>query len=105
MNAQSDGVVSKETGERWADAEIYRLNGKIALAAGGSQNVEKAKHHLNRSLSIAEEQSSIMFRLRTLFDLYELTSGEDSPTASQIPGSLPGDSGRARDSPSKAIRN
>lgn len=77
-------AISTETGEQWADAEIHRLNGKIALAAGGSQNLEKAKHHLNRSLSIAEQQSSVMFRLRTLFDLHELASGEDGQTASQM---------------------
>ena len=54
------------------------------MAADGAQDVKKAKHHLNRSLSIAQEQGSVMFRLRTLLDLRELTSGKDGQTASQM---------------------
>jgi tetratricopeptide (TPR) repeat protein len=77
-------AISTETGERWVDAEIHRLNGKVALATGGSQNVEKAKHHLNRSLSVAELQGSVMFRLRTLLDLHEVTNGEEARTTAQM---------------------
>jgi len=58
----------EQTGERWMEAEIYRLHGEIYLKAI-SANVEKAKSRFKKAIEIARQQKAVSFEQRALASL------------------------------------
>ena len=56
------------TGERWCEAEVYRVTGEIALMA----DVLKAETHFDRALAVARQQQAKSWELRAAMSLARL---------------------------------
>jgi class 3 adenylate cyclase len=65
--------VLEETGERWWQAEIYRLNGEMLLrrSVNGLED-EQAEEYFRRALQTAREQCAQSFELRAMMSLSRL---------------------------------
>ena len=63
-------LISEETGERWAIAEVLRIKAGLLLATGGP--TEEAEALLVNSLQIARHQQARSWELRTACDLARL---------------------------------
>jgi predicted ATPase len=63
-------VISEETGERWATAELLRLKARMLSAAGA--NADELETLLNRSLTAARGQRARCWELRVSCDLARL---------------------------------
>ena len=63
--------LTEESGERWIDAELYRLKGDLLLqqSEGHSREAERC---LQRSLEIARAQQARALELRTALSLCRL---------------------------------
>jgi len=61
----------EETNERWAEAEVHRAAGELALA-GVDRNLEQAERSFQRSLVIARSQQAKSWELRTATSLARL---------------------------------
>src|SRR5262249_21138474 len=59
------------TGERWAEAEVHRAAGELAIAQPDG-NTEQAEACLQRSLTIARQQKGKSWELRTATSLARL---------------------------------
>jgi predicted ATPase len=57
------------TGERWCEAEVYRVNGDIVLM---SQDVPQAETQFQRALAIARQQQAKSWELRSAMSLARL---------------------------------
>ena len=60
-----------DRGERWWEAELYRLRGELLLAES-QRDFAEAESCLHRALSIAREQQAKSFELRTATALAQL---------------------------------
>jgi TolB-like protein/predicted ATPase len=67
--AQAFGLVEK-TGERWAEADLHRLAGEVALACDGDAKSAEACFH--RALAIARRQNARAWELRAATSLAAL---------------------------------
>jgi predicted ATPase len=56
------------TGERWCEAEVYHVNGEIALMSP-KQDVPQAETHFQRALAIARQQQAKSWELRAAMSL------------------------------------
>ena len=56
------------TGERWCEAEVYRVTGEIALMA----DELKAETHFDRALAVARQQQAKSWELRGSMSLARL---------------------------------
>jgi tetratricopeptide (TPR) repeat protein len=65
-------AVVNSTEERWANAELWRLRGALALASKGSTGVAEAGEHFRRGLETAQAQGSKMLALRLITSLARL---------------------------------
>jgi len=60
-----------ETGERWFDAELYRIKGQLSLTSP-SANKAKARSCLERAIEIARSQDAKWWELRAAISLARL---------------------------------
>jgi len=60
----------QRTKERWAEAELHRTAGELALAA--DRNLKEAEALFHRSLAIAREQNARSMELRAAISLARL---------------------------------
>ena len=67
-------LISEETGERWAIAEVLRIKAGLLLAAGRA--TEEVEALLVKSLQIAQHQQARSWELRTACDLARLWQHE-----------------------------
>jgi len=65
------------TGERWYDAEVHRLRGKLLRVTGDSTNAEVS---FRRAIMIGQEQSAKLFELRAATSLAHLWRDQDKWT-------------------------
>ena len=65
---------AKRTKGRWMNAELCRLQGALALASGGSANIQRAERCFRRGLEIARQQKSHALELRLATSLAEIWS-------------------------------
>ena len=65
------------TGERWYDAEVHRLRGKLLRVTGDSTNAEVS---FRRAVMIGQEQSAKLFELRAATSLAHLWRDQDKWT-------------------------
>jgi predicted ATPase len=68
--AEALNVVS-QTGERWCEAELYRLKGELLLRRDDS-NAAEAQHCLVHAIEIARNQTAKSFELRATISLARL---------------------------------
>jgi predicted ATPase len=59
------------TGERWCEAEVYRVNGEIALMSP-KQDLSQAETHFQRALAVARQQQAKSLELRATASLARL---------------------------------
>ena len=62
-------VIAKQSGERWWDAEIFRLRGLVALSGG---EVSESEAWLLKSLQTAQQQRAKSLELRAAMSLARL---------------------------------
>lgn len=62
----------EQTGDRWFEAEIYRLHGEIYLKTKPAK-LEKAKQRFQKALEVARNQNAAGFEKRILASLEKLT--------------------------------
>ncbi|MGH7556252.1 MAG: hypothetical protein ACREMD_00435 [Gemmatimonadota bacterium] len=63
-------AVSEASGERWKDAELYRLEGELLLARGGSE--AHAEASFRKALEVARLQKARALELRAAVGLGRL---------------------------------
>src|SRR5262249_32305811 len=68
-------TMSRDTGERWAMAEILRVKAHLLLATGRAQ-VDEVEAILVNSLEIARQQQARCWELRVSCDLARLWQGQ-----------------------------
>jgi predicted ATPase len=61
----------EETGERYFEAEIHRLEGDLLLAQSANQSAKAEARYL-KALEVARAQEARSFELRAAFDLARL---------------------------------
>src|SRR5262249_46254106 len=59
------------TGERWCQAEVYHVNGEIALMSP-DQDVPQAETHFQRAFAVARQQQAKSWELRAAMSLARL---------------------------------
>jgi predicted ATPase len=64
--------VTERTGERWTEAELYRLKGVIALTRNGLDAIQEAEACFRRSIDIARDQAARLWELRAATSLARL---------------------------------
>ena len=64
-------AASKETGEKWAVAEVLRIKAQLVTRTGKTSNQE-IEHLLRTSLNFARRQGALSFELRISLDLARL---------------------------------
>jgi hypothetical protein len=64
-------------GNRWYVAEHLRIKGELILLAGGSQSLTAAEDCLDRGLTIAHEQGTLLWELRIALSLARLRVSQD----------------------------
>src|SRR5262249_23237076 len=64
--------VAEQTGERWFDAELWRVKGEAVLAISESDVQAKAEANLHTALQVARKQGSKMLELRAATHLARL---------------------------------
>ena len=62
----------EETGERWHEAELYRLQGELLLSQGKTDAESKAEISFQKSLTVARQQEAKSWELRTATSLARL---------------------------------
>jgi predicted ATPase len=69
-----DGALAtaRRTGDHSYLAEVYRLQGEITLAEGGTAALQEAEELFNLSLETARKQSALSWELRTAISLARL---------------------------------
>jgi predicted ATPase len=68
-------TISRDTGERWAMAEVLRVKARLLLATGRVQ-VDEIETILVNSLEIARQQQARCWELRASYDLARLWQGQ-----------------------------
>jgi len=66
-------VLVDETGERYLEAEIHRLQGNLLLARGGSDRAVEASY--SKALEVSRAQEARPLELRAAADLARLWAG------------------------------
>jgi class 3 adenylate cyclase/predicted ATPase len=61
-------AIAERTGERWFEAELYRLRGDWLLVHGGGKEAE-AETCFHRALAVAHQQEAKMWELRSVVSL------------------------------------
>jgi predicted ATPase len=73
LRALDDALaVARRTGDHFFLAEIYRLQGEITLAHGGSASAGEAEELFHRSIEVARKQKALSWELRTAVSLARL---------------------------------
>jgi predicted ATPase len=67
-------AIAERTGERWFEAELYRLRGDWLLVHGSEMEAE-AETCLHRALALARQQAAIIWELRAAVSLARFWSG------------------------------
>ena len=67
---------AEQTEERWANAELWRLRGALALAARGAAGAGEAAEYFRRAIDVAGQQESRMLGLRVASNLARLLADE-----------------------------
>ena len=70
-------ALAGEGGERWFEAEIWRVRGNIARASGSDQNAEE---HYRRAIAVALAQGSKSLELRAATRLAHLWQSQGKTT-------------------------
>jgi len=63
-------ALAAQTGQRFVDADLHRLDGDLLLATGGPADEAAARYH--RALAIAREQGARLLELRAATSLARL---------------------------------
>jgi len=77
--AASAEALVKQTGERWAAPEIYRVHGSL-LCQEPLRDDRAAMHLFKRSLTSARKLGAVGWELRTAINIARLVSAGDSPS-------------------------
>jgi DNA-binding winged helix-turn-helix (wHTH) protein len=105
LRAEAGAVVTaalarvSETGERWCEAELWRLAAACGVApAGMGSDSRRTEATLRRAVALAEEQGAAWWRLRSAVDLAKLpvaspASGEVSTLLREAGAPFPAESG------------
>jgi adenylate cyclase len=75
-------AVAGSTGERYCEAEIYRLRGELlmkASEAGAEGGLREAEISFRKALAVAQEQGAKSWDLRTTMSLYRLRQRQGRP--------------------------
>ena len=86
-------ALAERSGERYYEAELYRLNGEVLLKqAGWVSSSDKAKgcsarrrglcQSINQSIKIATEQQARSWQLRTVISLFRFHLGQNRQSKS-----------------------
>ena len=67
---------AEQTEERWANAELWRLRGALALAARGAAGAGEAAEYFRRAIDVAGQQESRILGLRLASNLARLLADE-----------------------------
>jgi predicted ATPase len=67
-------AIAERTGERWFEAELYRLRGDWLLVHCGGMEAE-AETCLHRALALARQQAALIWELRAAVSLARFWSG------------------------------
>src|SRR4029450_4136321 len=75
-----------QTGERWSDAEVHRVRGKLLLKQR-RPDVAAAQSAFMRAIEIARSQQTRIFQLRASLSLAKLytTAGRDHVASELLP--------------------
>jgi len=65
-------ALTKETGERWSEADLYRVKGELVLMSRRADGIAEAEACLLKSLDIARAQGARWWELRTATALARL---------------------------------
>jgi len=65
------------TGERWCEAELYRLQGELLIAAG--HDAAEAEGTFQRALAVAQQQGAQWFELRAALSLSQWLEKQNRP--------------------------
>ncbi|MFQ5855117.1 MAG: AAA family ATPase [Anaerolineae bacterium] len=71
-------AVMEESGERWAEAEIYRLKGELLLAQSANNQAE-AEACYRQAIDVARRQGTKSLELRAAADLARLQQAQGRP--------------------------
>jgi len=77
----------EKTGECWWEAELYRLEGEVLLAAGDKGHVDRAEACFRQALEVAARQGATSLELRAALSLSRLGN---SPDRHQLLGEVVG---------------
>ena len=86
--AESQAALEK-TGERWWQAEVYRIHGELLLRHSGAAPADKrAEEYFRRALQTAREQCAKSLELRAIMSLSRLLQrrGERSEARQMLTG-------------------
>jgi predicted ATPase len=67
---------AEATGERWSQAEIYRLQGELRLRQGA--NTQEVAAYYNQALVLAQQQAAKSLELRAAMSLARLWQGQNT---------------------------
>jgi predicted ATPase len=70
--------VIEKTGERWAEADVHRIAGEIALRSP-QPDAAKAEAHFERALSVARQQQAKSWELRAAMSMSRLWRDQGKP--------------------------
>ena len=80
QSAKTEGL---KTGERWLEAEILRLTGKLQARHSPSDRME-ACECIQGAIELANEQGSKMFELRSLVTLIETSEEAEAQIDARV---------------------
>ena len=63
------------TGERWSEAEVYRVAGELALLSS-EPDLARAEAYFERALAVARQQQAKSWELRASMSLARLWRGQ-----------------------------
>src|SRR5262249_49391576 len=66
--------LAEQTEERWANSELWRLRGVLALASRVATGADEAAEHFRRGIEVARRQESKMLGLRLTTSLARLVA-------------------------------
>jgi predicted ATPase len=73
LNAVAEALaIMDKTGERYYEAELYRLKGELLLQAGEGQQVLEAEAGFHQALSVARRRQAKFLELRAAMSLSRL---------------------------------
>jgi predicted ATPase len=67
---------SQRDGERWCEAELYRIKGRIVGGSAGATAIDDAKACFLAAIDVARKHGALFWELRAVMSLMRLPSDE-----------------------------